>query len=127
MPFFIKKFVSLLLTAALFLFCACLHPHTGKASETSFRDTSVFQISSASSTLTMAIGEITRLNWPAHPPEIQSKLVFSSSIPAVATVDESGLTTALSEGMTLISIAAPDGKQAEITLRVKPKTFSPPG
>lgn len=74
--------------------------------------------------MTLLVGDAMGLEWSASPPA--EKTVFSSSVPSVATVDESGTVTALAAGMTLLTIEASDGRRASLTLRVRdPKRPSP--
>jgi hypothetical protein len=67
--------------------------------------------------MTLLAGDVMRLEWSASPPAEEA--VFSSSVPSIATVDESGTVTALTAGMTLLTIETSDGRRASLTLRVR--------
>ena len=75
--------------------------------------------------MTLLVGDALRLEWNASPPA--EEIVFSSSVPSVAAVDESGTVTALASGMTLLTIEVSDGRRASLTLRVRDPGSPSPG
>jgi hypothetical protein len=75
--------------------------------------------------MTLLEGDVVRLEWRASPPAEET--VFSSSVPSVAAVDEFGTVTALTSGMTLLTIETSDGRRASLTLRVRDPEGPSPG
>ena len=78
--------------------------------------------------LSLVAGDTIQLSWSFLPPETtECEVVFSSSIPEVASVDSNGILRALTPGMTLIRLTCPSGKSDELIVRVKAGDFTPPG
>lgn len=70
---------------------------------------------------TLGVGEVLPLEFRFKPGDASSKLQFTSSKPAVASVDEGGAVTALSPGSVKISAKTYNKKGASVKLTVVPR------
>ncbi|MBQ8088296.1 MAG: Ig domain-containing protein [Clostridia bacterium] len=73
---------------------------------------------SPSGTLQLSLGETLTLRAVFTPSDASAALTWSSSKPAVATVDATGAVTPIAEGKTKISVATSNKKKATVTLQV---------
>ena len=67
------------------------------------------------------VGETTQLTWTVEPADATNQTIeFTSSKPAVATVDENGVVTGVSAGEAVINAVTTDGskRRAKITVKV---------
>lgn len=74
---------------------------------------------SEESSFNMLTGETKQLSVTFYPTSAESLLTWSSSDPEVATVDETGLVTALKAGTTTIKVLTENGKSDTAKLTVK--------
>ena len=72
-----------------------------------------------STVMVLMIGDVDKISWTFTPANSVTAVTLSSSIPSVAMIDENGTVTALSEGMTILSLETDDGRQAYLSLRVR--------
>lgn len=72
--------------------------------------------------LTIAPGATVRLTAVVEPAGMSTTLTWSSSAPAVATVDQSGVVSAQSEGYTQITVRTSNDKSASLSLYVADPT-----
>ena len=73
---------------------------------------------SPSGTVTVNKGEVLQLNCAITPQDAKTRLTWKSSRSAVATVDGSGLVSAKAEGTANVSVAAANGQQTAVTVKV---------
>lgn len=77
----------------------------------------VYDISFNKTNINMPINTTTVLN-PIITPNFDVNITYKSSVPSVATVDQTGKVTALKTGTTVITATAANGKKASITINV---------
>ncbi|MCM1055919.1 MAG: Ig-like domain-containing protein [Bacteroides sp.] len=75
-------------------------------------------------TLELEVGGTAALTATLTPADSTDTLVWSSSVPATATVDQTGKVTAVAEGTTVITVKANDGVSASCTVTVSAKTIA---
>lgn len=110
-----KKLLPMLLALVCALCFACLAACGMVAVESVTLD---------ETTLTLKIDDVKTLTATVTPEDATDKaVVWSSSAPAVASVDEEGKVTAKAEGTATITATAPNGKTATCTVTVEPKTY----
>jgi len=97
----------------------------GRAVEAALPDVSPGFVTFNITTLTLTIGDIVKVDWTFTPDDSATAVTLLSSIPTVATIDEDGTVSALSEGMTLLTLETEDGRWAYLPLRVKIMNFRP--
>ena len=68
--------------------------------------------------ITMGVEEVLALSVTMQPDNARSALTWTSSKPAVATVDASGAVTAVKKGSTTITAKAANGKKAKVKITV---------
>lgn len=85
------------------------------------------EVTLSSSTLSLAKGETAQLTMLAHPGNaIVESVVWESGNTAVATVDESGVVTAIGAGTATITVTVNGGTTATCTVTVEADTPTPP-
>ena len=84
-------------------------------------DTNPTKIALSKVTKTMKVGKTQNLGPKAKltPAKALTTLTWTSSNPAVATVDASGVVTAIKKGKAVITVSTANGKKAKVTIRVK--------
>ena len=119
----IDKKLAWILLLAVSVFWLARTP--GRTFEAAPPDVSAGLVTFNVTTLTLTIGDIVRVGWMFTPADSTTTVTLLSSIPTVATIDEDGTISALSEGMTLLSLETEDGRRAYLPLRVKILNFRP--
>ncbi len=111
-----KKLTTVLLGVATILMAACQKPQKEQEIPVTF-------VSLDKPSVTLEIGDTFSLTATVQPAEATNKTVlWSSSKAAIASVDETGKVTAISEGTTIITAKA-GTKYATCTVSVKRKTI----
>ena len=82
-------------------------------------DTQPTRVSFSGAKKQLKVGESVAIKARLTPEWAETVLTWSTSDPAVATVDESGTVTAVGAGRAVVTATAENGKSAHVTIRVK--------